>query len=780
MRFCRVILLVLLTSLSLGHLRCQGVSTMGTDFWLSFMRGRIEASMSVTITGNNACTGTISNQSGWSQNFSVPANGSVTISIDTAKSYNTVSNTIKNKGLHIVTTDTVSVYASNFLSSSFDVTYVLPTPVLRDEYMVQTFETWKSGFQSEVLIVATEDSTTVDIYPTAPTINATTSSNYSVTLNTGQCYLMQCSGYNDYSGTRIRAQDCKRIAVFNGHHCAHIPVTTGTYCDHLFEQAIPVAYWGKHFVATMSSHHNGEYIKVTALKDSCSVTVGTAYATTLDAGESYSFTMTNNQHSKYIETSQPATVYAYMMSKNVAGPHGDPSMILVPPIEQQLHDVVFVNYDNPSQLSQYHHINIVARSQDIGQIYLDGSSIGNFFANVTGNNNYSFARISTTTGSHRLYATGGEGFVAHAYGVGENESYGYAVGFSAKALNRQLFVNDEEVTPGDTIELCFGDTVVAYLKSEDSLYVLGWYKEEAPFTIDDTLIINCALSGISCYEAVYSTSNNCFSNYDTISFYVLGHESSESQFDTVACQNGVNWGGAVYDSAGTYMHVFSNQYGCDSTVIMHLEINNERYAYLSYSGCDSVVLNGTAYYSNDTVVKETLTTAEGCDSIVMAYININHSYSNTFDAVIFYGDTLHWIDGNAYYDEDDHPTYIYHSVDGCDSIVTLNLSIIYPEIPETPPMLDSSALWVPNAFTPDENKNNRFCIFGNDLIEAHVYIFDRRGDYVTDFDGLTQSWDGTSRGRSCKAESYVYLIEYKIKTMPRVMEKKMGTVMLIR
>ena len=95
-----------LVCLQITQTNAQSMSTMGRDFWLSFMLGRDEAAMSVTITGIRACTGTITNpNTGWTHNFSVPAGGSVTVGIDTANSYNTVSNAIANKGLHVTTTD---------------------------------------------------------------------------------------------------------------------------------------------------------------------------------------------------------------------------------------------------------------------------------------------------------------------------------------------------------------------------------------------------------------------------------------------------------------------------------------------------------------------------------------------------------------------------------------------------------------------------------------------------------------------------------------------------
>lgn len=141
------------------------------------------------------------------------------------------------------------------------------------------------------------------------------------------------------------------------------------------------------------------------------------------------------------------------------------------------------------------------------------------------------------------------------------------------------------------------------------------------------------------------------------------------------------------------------------------------------------------------------------------------------------GDTVYWIDGGRYWSNEQHPNVIYRTVHGCDSIITLQLNII-PHA--APPPQDSSAIWIPSAFTPDEETNSLFKIESNDMVEMHVTIFTRWGLYVTEFDGLTGGWDGTYKGEKCKQETYVYLVEYRTKAMPLIFQKRLGTVTLLR
>lgn len=769
---------LLLTTITSTRLHGQTVTTMGTDFWFSFMKGRIEASMSVTVTGIRACNGVITNPaSGWSQSFYVPANSSVTITIDTSKSYNYISNRITGKVLHLTTTDTVSVYASNFLSTSFDATFVLPTPVLRTDYMTQSFRTWKQEFPTEILIVATQDSTVVDINPTASTINRNPgASPFTVTLNAGQAYLMQSMNNADYSGTRIHSQDCKPIAVFNGHVCAHIPVNTGTSCDHLFEQAIPTDYWGNQFVATMSNSHAGDLVKITSLEDYCMVYVNGNLMTSLMSGGSYEYTLTGSHYSSFINTTKPAVVYEYMLSKNIAGPDGDPSMILIPPLEQQLKDVVFVNYNYSTQLTNYHYINVVTRTDNVSNIFLDNQPLANYFLSVAGNQLYSYARVSMTPGSHRLRSTGNSGFIAHAYGVGSIEGYGYAIGFAAIPLQAQLYVNDQMVYNGDTVTVCLNDSLAVYLNQHDN-QIEGWYLDGNYFSSDDTLYYSALSAGLHQCAVYMMSGNNCFHQDDTAYCYINVREGGTFTMDTAMCGDTVTLYNRLFDTSGSYLVNITNTGRCDSVINLTLHLYDDVTTHITLTGCDSFVVDGLTYYELDTVPVATYTTINGCDSVVMAILDIRHTVHTEINRFIEEGDTLIWYDGLGYYAEDQHPEYTFAGSNGCDSVVKLNLHVY---IPPLPPDEDSSVIWVPNAFTPEGDNNTLFMVKGYDLREVHVYIFSRWGLFLVDFDGKTEAWDGTYKGHKCKEETYVYLIEYTTEHQPEVVNKKIGTVTLLR
>ena len=58
-------------------------------------------------------------------------------------------------------------------------------------------------------------------------------------------------------------------------------------------------------------------------------------------------------------------------------------------------------------------------------------------------------------------------------------------------------------------------------------------------------------------------------------------------------------------------------------------------------------------------------------------------------------------------------------------------------------------------------------------------IYQRWGEWICTFDGLTQGWDGTQAGIPCKQGTYVYLIRYKT---PCLLNPKpiVGTITILR
>lgn len=88
------------------------------------------------------------------------------------------------------------------------------------------------------------------------------------------------------------------------------------------------------------------------------------------------------------------------------------------------------------------------------------------------------------------------------------------------------------------------------------------------------------------------------------------------------------------------------------------------------------------------------------------------------------------------------------------------------------------SLQFPNIFTPSQGTNRLFCPTGNSVTDYELWIFDRRGDLVFHTDDFAEPWDGTSGGRPCKQDTYVYTCRFL--TPDGAHRTQTGTVSLIR
>ena len=117
---------------------------------------------------------------------------------------------------------------------------------------------------------------------------------------------------------------------------------------------------------------------------------------------------------------------------------GDPAMVLIPPVEQQVESATFCTFH--TYYSQTHFTNIVCETNHVSGMMLDSISIATQFDLVSGNTAYSYARIQLSNGVHRLSNSEG-GFLSHVYGHGVFEGYAFLP--ATMVLTSELMVNNE-------------------------------------------------------------------------------------------------------------------------------------------------------------------------------------------------------------------------------------------------------------------------------------------------------------------------------------------------
>ncbi len=133
-------------------------------------------------------------------------------------------------------------------------------------------------------------------------------------------------------------------------------------------------------------------------------------------------------------------------------------------------------------------------------------------------------------------------------------------------------------------------------------------------------------------------------------------------------------GSSVYTTSGIYTNVLVASNGCDSTVTLNLTVNPIRLTTLSPTICAGESFTvGSSTYSASGTYQEVLSAVTGCDSIVTLNLTVRAPITTTLNRAICQGQSFSV--GNSTYTNAGTFTDVLTSVTGCDSTVTLNLTV---------------------------------------------------------------------------------------------------------
>ncbi|HVZ39985.1 MAG TPA: T9SS type A sorting domain-containing protein [Candidatus Kapabacteria bacterium] len=417
--------LLLFLLLTLGA-HAQG--TRGTDFWGGFIYNVVGGQLpqlQVFVVSHINTTGTISNPlSGWSQNFGVPANTGIVLTIPAPLFMSFGSEGAENKAFHITTFDSVEVYCMNYLPAELDASFLLPTAALGKSYRVLSYSGTVSPtgpLPSQFQIVATQDGTNIEITPAATTLAGHPAGTpFSIALDAGQVYQVQSE--SDLTGSLVRALNDKSFAVFAGVVQTVVPPTATQFADHLYEELYPMERWGTYFVALPLLTRGRDLYRVMAGADNTTVAVQGMPPFVLNAGEFREFDLSQPT---VIQSSDAVEIAQYSYSGQVDfNSYSDPAVQMINPVDHVSHDLIFESF--PEGAITDHYVNLLTLNASLDQVMLDGSPIGAQFVPVPGDPFYAYARLHVGAGAHHV--TSYWGVNAGVYGFGSASAYSYAAG----------------------------------------------------------------------------------------------------------------------------------------------------------------------------------------------------------------------------------------------------------------------------------------------------------------------------------------------------------------
>ena len=682
-------------------LYAQATSTQGTDFWLSFGKNQFSASnlldMQVRIVTSQAAVVTFTyTNSGTVETYNVPAGSVETITLTNTEKGRVFSGAtgITNNSLHIESTTPISVYALNQVPASTDATNVLPVSNLSTDYYHISYK-GNAAYDDGYTIIATENNTI--IYDEGIQI---------ATLQKGQVYSAYYGG-TDITGKHITSSE--PIAYFVTNESTQIPIIAD-FSDCLFQQLSPVNAWGTNFLVPVT-HRGTERVRIVASQNGTVITQTggvivndnggfSQNSLNLNRGQFVELEIYLNGCGCYISSNKPIGVGSYLVGMQYGSPFladiiGDPALTWVPPIQQSTNGALIAPFvpQGSTNLNKHYALIVTPTTTKSQTTIAAGTSppvavSGGVWCDNSASN-YSFYSLQLSNNPNDSYFIANpHGLLVLGYGIGHAESYYYLSGAAARNLNAAFYVNDIHYQDLDGGIIC--DTVVnfraliQYAMSSTPGY-LKWYIDSVEQVIaTDFLQWNRTLSigehnvyievlDMSNDTITLSTTFNILPYYYTINDTIcLGDRYNLHNFDTIPTQTGLI----------SYSQNLQTVNGCDSIITLNLTVNP-----ISHKTINDTICLGDHYnlYNFDTIptqiglvsYAQNLQNAKNCDSIVTLNLIVNPVYNIIIDDTICLGERYNL------YNFDTIPTQVgfvnmvknITTVNGCDSIVTLNLIV---------------------------------------------------------------------------------------------------------
>jgi hypothetical protein len=387
-----------------------------------------------------------------------------------------------NKGIRIVSDVEISAYTHIYNASISGACLLYPVVNFGTEYSVLNYTQVSNAAYSYsyAYAIATEDSTIIEITPSVNTINRLKGDTIKVVLNKGEVYNIMGKlttttnpfKGEDLSGTKFKViksnnGNVKKIAVFSGSGKLSLNCTNSSgSADNFIQQSYPATAWGQRFLTVPTKNMPNNYYRI-AVSDSVAIVKvdGIILAkSNLKNGFYYEY---SSNIPNIIESNKPIMTAQYITTANSCGNtaiagNGDPEMIYLSSIEQNVNNITVYSTSNYNIGAAYHFANIVIPKKGATSLKIDGIALTGSIVHP-GDTNYLYYQPQLTAGSHTIVSD--SGFNAIAYGYGSAESYGYNAGISRMDLSVPEIYEEviNNIFPSLSIKYFTNDNSVIYI-----------------------------------------------------------------------------------------------------------------------------------------------------------------------------------------------------------------------------------------------------------------------------------------------------------------------------
>lgn len=220
-----------------------------------------------------------------------------------------------------------------------------------------------------------------------------------------------------------------------------------------------------------------------------------------------------------------------------------------------------------------------------------------------------------------------------------------------------------------------------------------------------------------------------------------------STTETITACDSYTWHGVLYTaSTEAPSVVLPSAAGCDSTVTLHLELNQSSAPVTVYdTACDSYVWHGNTYTAN-AVTLHTYINEAGCDSVVTLNLTIYQSDVSGVVTVNDACDSYQW--NERTYVASGSYTFDTSTVHGCDSTVTLQLTVNRSSHGDTTAVACDSFIWYGQSYATSGDYSDAILTnaTGCDSIVTLHLLLRQNSDSVNVYDTACDSytWHGNT------------------------------------
>ena len=245
-----------------------------------------------------------------------------------------------------------------------------------------------------------------------------------------------------------------------------------------------------------------------------------------------------------------------------------------------------------------------------------------------------------------------------------------AITYNTSGTYTWVGTNSNGCTQTDTLNLTITNAIVTDTRTECDSYSCQWY-DSATYSWYTT---SFSQSGV--YTYIWHDTLNLVC--DTTFILDLTINNSTSNTTTAsACDTYYTWSvdGTAYTTSGTYTDVSTNVNGCTHTETLNLTVNSSTSNTTTATACDTYTwaVDGNTYLTSGTYVEISIVPTGSCPQIDTLNLIINNSTTSTDTQVSC--DAYTWIDGLTYVSSNNSATHTIPNASGCDSIITLNLTL---------------------------------------------------------------------------------------------------------